>query len=169
MERGDIVKGIALFPRTGGYEWVQGEYLGTKDFDATKAQVKVGDRDIRLVLTATMVTVVPLRWRKPAADSKPTPRGAVLREAENLITGERNKTYGSPVENFDVTAALWNAQLGHKLKPGESFTGTDVALLMIQLKMARLRTSPSKRDHYVDVAGYAACGWECQEVEDSSA
>jgi hypothetical protein len=98
-----------------------------------------------------------------------TPRGAVLREAEKLITGDRNKTYGSPVENFDVTASLWTQQLGHKLKPGESFTATDVALLMIQLKMARLRTSPGTRDHYVDISGYAACGWECQEVEDASA
>lgn len=98
-----------------------------------------------------------------------TPRGKILREAEKLITGDRNKNYGSPTENFDTTAALWNAQLGHKLKPGESFTATDVALLMIQLKMARLKTSTSNRDHYLDIAGYVACGWECQEVEDASA
>jgi hypothetical protein len=104
------------------------------------------------------------------ADKDPvTPRGAVLREAEKLTTGDRNKTYGSPVENFDVTAAIWTQQLSHKLKPGESFTATDVAILAIQLKMARLRTSPGTRDHYVDIAGYAACGWECQEVEDASA
>lgn len=98
-----------------------------------------------------------------------TPRGQILREAEKLITGDRNKNYGSPTENFDTTAALWNLQLGHKLKPGESFTATDVALLMVQLKMARLKTSTSKRDHYLDIAGYIACGWECQEVEDASA
>ena len=94
-----------------------------------------------------------------------TPRGGVLEEAHDLIHGERNAHYGSPTENFERTAALWNAQLGHKLAEGYEFTAHDVAMLMVQLKMARLVTSPGKRDHYVDAAGYLACGWECQAAE----
>lgn len=91
-----------------------------------------------------------------------TPRASVLAEASELIHGERNANYGTPTENFERTAALWNAQLGHKLAEGQAFTPQDVAMLMVQLKMARLVTSPGKRDHYVDAAGYLACGWECQ-------
>lgn len=93
-----------------------------------------------------------------------TPRGRVLREAENLITGDRNQTYGSPTQNFQNTADIWNALMGHKFKDGHSFTPTDVANLMIGLKLARMVAQP-KRDNFVDIAGYAACGWET--VEDS--
>lgn len=89
----------------------------------------------------------------------PPPRAAVLDEARALITGDRNKSYGSPTENFSNTAKLWNVQFGHKLS--EPFTAADVAQAMIHLKMARMIAGP-KRDHYVDVAGYAACGWETE-------
>lgn len=90
-----------------------------------------------------------------------TPREAILTEAAGLITGDRNKTYGSPTENFSNTAALWNVQIGHKLKT--PLTAADVAQLMVQLKMARMIAQP-KRDNYVDAAGYLACGWECEEA-----
>lgn len=169
-----IYRGIAVFPRDGRkHELVEGTPRPGVDLAAEaggslSAQTLIDTRedgmDGRLVWTSTLHLVTEAAEVKAS-----TPRGEVLREAEGLITGERNKNYGSPTENFDTTAALWNAQMGHKLKPGESFTGTDVALLMIQLKMARLKTSPGKRDHYLDVAGYIACAWECQEVEDASA
>lgn len=158
-----IFKGQALTPLVGlDFEWVTGKIVAERRPNYTVLEDVA--KNHRTVYTASLIAI-----GDTGPEPEATPRGKILREAETLITGDRNKTYGSPVENFDVTAALWNAQLGHKLKPGESFTGTDVALLMIQLKMARLRTSPSNRDHYLDIAGYAACGWECQEVEDSSA
>lgn len=169
----DLYKAQACYPERSAnlgsapgkppFEWVVGTLHATTNSDGkswllTQAGIQ------RRVWTSTLELVV-----KGADKPEVTPRGKILREAEKLITGDRNKNYGSPTENFDTTAALWNAQMGHKLKPGESFTGPDVALLMIQLKMARLKTSPSNRDHYLDIAGYAACGWECQEVEDASA
>lgn len=92
-----------------------------------------------------------------------TARGELLDEAAELIHGDRNKTYGSPVENFENTAALWTIQLRNKLKPGEEITAPEVALLMIHLKMARTINQP-KRDNFLDVAGYAACGWEAAEA-----
>lgn len=88
-----------------------------------------------------------------------TPRGELLDEASALIHGDRNKTYGSPVENFENTAALWTVQLRNKLKPGEKIEAAEVALLMIHLKLARTINQP-KRDNFLDIAGYAACGWE---------
>lgn len=89
-------------------------------------------------------------------------RAGVLREAEGLITGDRNKSYGSPTENFTNIADLWNIQFGHKLREDQSFTATDVAVAMIHVKQARLIAQP-KRDNFVDIAGYAACGWETQQ------
>jgi len=85
-------------------------------------------------------------------------RQSVLVEAESLITGDRNTSYGSPTQNFQNTADLLNVQFRHKLT--EELTATDVALIMIHLKMARLVASPDKRDNWVDIAGYAACGFE---------
>lgn len=95
--------------------------------------------------------------------SDETPRGEVLLEARELITGDRNETYGSPTQNFQNTADLLNIQFRHKLQPGMVFTPTDVAVMMMQLKLARLVAQP-KRDNFVDIAGYAACGWECTEA-----
>lgn len=86
-----------------------------------------------------------------------TPRGEILLEAKELIEGDRNVSYGSPTQNFANTAALLNIQFGHKLS--EPFTAADVAVVMMQLKLARLIASP-KRDTWVDIAGYAACGYE---------
>ena len=37
----------------------------------------------------------------------------------------------------------------------------DVAWMMVLLKASRSTTSPRKRDHYADAAGYIACGWDC--------
>ena len=38
--------------------------------------------------------------------------------------------------------------------------GDDVAIMMALLKISRLSWEPTKRDSWVDVAGYAACGYE---------
>ena len=43
---------------------------------------------------------------------------------------------------------------------GTPVSRSDVAVMMIQLKLARIKTSPEHADHWMDVAGYAACGGE---------
>lgn len=91
-----------------------------------------------------------------------SPRASVLREAESLITGDRNKAYGSPTQNFTNTAEIWTALLRHKLKDGETIAPAEVASLMIGLKLARTVGEP-KRDNWVDMAGYAGCGYEASE------
>ena len=35
------------------------------------------------------------------------------------------------------------------------------------MKMSRMVQTPFKRDHYADIAGYAACGWECVAEEEN--
>lgn len=100
----------------------------------------------------------------PKTTTEVTPRAAVLREAESLITGDRNKAYGSPTQNFTNTAEIWTALIRHKLRDGEKIEPTEVASFMIGLKLARTVGEP-KRDNWVDMAGYAGCGYEASEGE----
>jgi hypothetical protein len=86
---------------------------------------------------------------------KENARTALLREAESLVNGPRNDTYGPPKDDFARTAKLWAGYLGVDIE------AHDVAALMILLKISRLRISPDHRDSWTDAAGYAACGWDC--------
>lgn len=88
--------------------------------------------------------------------SKP-PRVEVLLEAAALIDGDRNVSYGTPTQNFTNIAALWNTRFAHMLK--SDFTAADVADAMILLKVAR-NIAGTKKDNWVDIAGYAGCGYE---------
>lgn len=87
-----------------------------------------------------------------------TVRRELLDEAADLVDGDRNVTYGDPRQDFKRTAALWSAYLDVQIDPH------DVAALMSMLKLSRIRWSPDKRDHWVDLAGYAACGWDCARI-----
>lgn len=91
-----------------------------------------------------------------------TPRQGVLNEAGELIHSDRNVAYGPPMKNFQRIADLWNTILGGQLK--EPITPSQVADMSIAIKLARNIEKP-KRDNYTDIAGYAACGWECAAEE----
>jgi hypothetical protein len=87
-------------------------------------------------------------------------RQRILEEAIKCVTRDRNASYGSPEDNFNHIADLWNAQLKSRL--GEfKFTALDVAVMFCLMKIARIRTSPDKDDNYIDLAGYAACAADC--------
>lgn len=86
-------------------------------------------------------------------------RAECLRTAERLVNGERNTQYDEPSADFKRTAGMWTAYLG---VPVEMH---DVAAMMILLKMARARYSPTHGDHWVDAAGYAACGFDVAEAQ----
>lgn len=88
----------------------------------------------------------------------PSLREELLAEANALVNGDRNATYGPPTQDFERTAAMWSAY------KGVQFEAHDVAAMMALLKISRLHWSPKKRDSWVDLAGYAACGFECAEV-----
>jgi len=83
-----------------------------------------------------------------------------LQEADDLIHGERNASYGPPNQDFQRTADMWTGLLQFKLKEGERILAKDVAWMMMMLKASRAQHSDS-RDHYVDAGGYAGCGWRC--------
>jgi hypothetical protein len=73
----------------------------------------------------------------------------LLEHAAGVVT-RRRREYGEPVELFDHIARRWSLTLGTKVSPAQ------VALCLIDLKLARLARDPKHLDSVVDVAGYAA-------------
>ena len=66
------------------------------------------------------------------------------------VLEERRDDYGDPVEQFRAIAERWSITLGTPITPSQ------VALCMIDLKLARLAYDPGHVDSIVDVIGYAA-------------
>ena len=79
----------------------------------------------------------------------------VLEEAKDLIYGQRADDYGDAQSNFQRMADLVNPIIK---KADGKLTPTDMALLMIQVKIARLQETPDHEDSWIDIAGYAALG-----------
>ena len=79
----------------------------------------------------------------------------VLEEARDLIYGQRADDYGDAQSNFQRMADLVNPIIR---KADGNLTATDMALVMIQVKIARLQESPDHEDSWIDIAGYAALG-----------
>jgi hypothetical protein len=74
----------------------------------------------------------------------------ILEEAQSIIYGDREKTYGHPAKNLLNIAKLWSIYLG------EDVSAQDVATMMVLLKIARLMNQPEHRDSLVDSVGYLA-------------
>jgi hypothetical protein len=91
------------------------------------------------------------------------PRG-VLEEANDLVRNQRANSYGPPDQDFTRTAGMLTSLFYDKLKPSMGFSPSDVARIQILLKLSR-STWMSKRDNWVDIAGYSACGHFCEKGE----
>jgi histidinol-phosphate phosphatase family protein len=89
------------------------------------------------------------------------PKGGLLEEAARLVTKERGNAYGPPEQDFQRTAKMWTGLFQDLLKDGMEFKPEHVALAMILLKASRAMWS-EKRDNWVDIPGYAACGHRIQ-------
>lgn len=79
----------------------------------------------------------------------------ILDEAQDIIWGDREKTYGEPDVNLRRIAEMWNAYLHAKSlgTEGVRISAEDVCWMMMMLKAARQMNAP-KRDNLVDAAGY---------------
>lgn len=87
------------------------------------------------------------------------PRVEALREAARIISGDRDVQYGGPEENFERIAKIWGVILSTNITP------EDVAMMMVGLKVARYASkSGFQPDTWIDVAGYAGCGYEVGEI-----
>lgn len=82
-------------------------------------------------------------------------RENVLATAGELITKDRADLYGPPEKSFGRIGALWGAMLGT-----DAIAPEMVALMLVQLKVSRIVSSPSHEDSWVDLCGYGALGGE---------
>lgn len=81
-------------------------------------------------------------------------RGEILDAARQAVTVDRQAVHGRPEDTFGDLAVIWSARLGVTLTPEQ------VCIMMIDLKTCRAWNNPLHADHWVDMAGYAACGGE---------
>lgn len=90
-------------------------------------------------------------------EEKTMKRDEILKAAEQIVCTDREKQYGSPENNFALIARLWSVTTGY------TFDAHMVAVMMAQLKIARIISGQRKDDNYIDLAGYAACAAELAE------
>ena len=83
-------------------------------------------------------------------------RSEVLSKAAELISGDRQATYGGAKEMHQLIGDLWSAYLGVEVG------AVDVAALMVLMKVARSKGPQKHADNFVDICGYAALACEMQ-------
>ena len=86
-------------------------------------------------------------------------RTEILATAEKMVNGDRQTDYGTPENNFQTIANLWDIYLSTMTN---RLTGKDVAAMLALLKIARIASGHAKPDNWIDLAGYAACGGEIE-------
>ena len=74
----------------------------------------------------------------------------LLEHAAGLVA-RRRREYGEPVDAFEAIAKRWSLTLGTRVSPAQ------VALCLIDLKLARLTHDSKHLDSQIDLAGYTAC------------
>ena len=77
--------------------------------------------------------------------------GAMLLQHAAGVIESREQVYGPAETSFAHIAARWSLVLG------TTVTAAQVALCLIDLKLARLTRDPTHLNSIVDVASYAAC------------
>jgi len=83
----------------------------------------------------------------------------VLEQADKVVNGARQRSYGHPMNNFKRTAKIWEGILDTEVTPQQ------VALCMMGIKIARECNEP-KEDNAVDLAGYALTLDMCNKYVD---
>lgn len=84
-------------------------------------------------------------------------RHFVLDKAKEYTSQDRNVDYDSPENNFRRIAELWSTYLEDR-----TIQPHDVAVMCALIKVSRIMSSPDKADHWIDLAGYSACGWDAR-------
>lgn len=94
-------------------------------------------------------------------------REEILEAAKKIVCTDREAAYGKPEDNFGLIAEFWGAYMraaAGSIEDWDMLSAEDVAAMMILLKLARIATGKGKgkADNWIDIAGYAACGAECE-------
>jgi hypothetical protein len=88
-----------------------------------------------------------------------------LETVTGLVGGDRQKTHGDKLANHANIARLQNAFLANRIDPIAPLSASEVALMMVLLKVARTQLGQHNADDFVDMAGYAAVAGECRARE----
>lgn len=131
----------------------------------TEEEVKV--EPVAVGVTVGGIDIEELRYEpnaKPKKLKAIKPKTSVLEEAQSIIYGDREKTYGHPAKNLKTIASMWTAYMNNMDDGNFNVTAKDVAAMMMLVKVARFANDPSHRDNLVDVCGYAALIERCDEV-----
>lgn len=83
--------------------------------------------------------------------------GDLLREAIAITLGPRGAVYGHAADNLGLTLDLWNVYLADLDRP---LTVSDLAALMVLVKLARLHHTPDHYDTLLDMAGWPSAAWD---------
>ncbi len=81
-------------------------------------------------------------------------RGEILKEADRLTHGDRNKNYGTPLVNHQRIAQLWSVWLETEITPAQA------AMCLALVKVARLIETPDHLDSFIDGAAYFSIAGE---------
>lgn len=94
-------------------------------------------------------------------------RKELLSKAIEITEGARQEHYGSPEDNFARIAEYWQTYLRQTQLDGYKpiISSHDVAIMMILMKVARLAADHLHDDSWLDIAGYAACGSQCAQLD----
>jgi hypothetical protein len=131
-------------------------------------QVSEEVKEVEPVAVGVSVTTEMVEEIKPKAEKKLKvikPKTSILEEAQTIIYGDREKTYGHPAKNLKTIANMWTAYMNNMDDGNFTITAKDVAAMMMLVKVARFANDPSHRDNLVDVCGYAALIERCDEVK----
>ena len=93
----------------------------------------------------------------------------ILVEANKIIYGDREKTYGHPSVNLERIAKYWDLYLNNRTvdygEPPKPLTIQDVCQMMVLLKLARLQNNPDHEDSLIDSVGYLALIERCKNEQ----
>ena len=142
--------------------------IGTKSCAGYAAE---NPEEVARLLDATVIKDKPIAAEAVEKHSEDVKRrltrADILHAAEKCVCGQREQDYGTPEDNFETIAGLWKTYLSRACVDeagGVYIDANDVAMMMALLKIARIAAGCGKADIWIDLAGYAACGAECEGV-----
>ena len=88
-------------------------------------------------------------------------RSETLREAESLVSGDREKEHGEFWKNAYLTSRLWQGYTGWDIQPEQ--VPVMLALLKIARSVGANQQESSGKDNFVDACGYLALAAELDQ------